>query len=289
LTLVPNHDGLACNKREPDADCTFEVIHLSDGRISLKGAIGKIVNKVNLGANDAWFACYGVGGGAPMDIIHLKGNQIYLQCSVAGSTFMTNRKHSYQNGVIASSYAGSDCLFTISEPIISKEIVGVVYDLPKAHMWDVPPLIALSTTVRNDSHTSEVVQTIAYSYTRSKVGTWNNAAGVEIGAETSFEAGVPFIASVDLTISVSASYSHEWGGSEGVEETISSSTQITVPPRKKGNVIVLVKNKAMDISFTCKEKILYKDGKTKIIDKKGVYNNVESYHVDVQAGDWEDA
>jgi hypothetical protein len=284
MTIDPP-DSLDCNKREPDANCTFEVIHLSDGRISLKGANGKIVNLLYAD----WFRCEGKGGGCPFKVIHVKGNQIYLHSTTNTPVFMTNRLHPKKYGIAGSTYAGSECLFTVSEPVISKEIVGVVYDLPKAHMWDVPPLIALSTSVRNDSHTSEVVQTIGYSYTRSKVGTWNNAAGVEIGASTSFSAGVPFIASMDLTISVTASYSHEWGGSEGVEETISSSTQITVPPGKKGNVIVLVKNKAMDISFTCKEKILYKDGKTKIIDKKGVYNNVESYHVDVQAGDWEDA
>ena len=285
--MTVDDNTLYCNKRDADAYCTFEVIPLSGAKFSLKGANGKIVNQIGSSADGSWYACNGPGGGAPFDLIHAKGNQIYLQSLYA--TFVTNRRHTKKNGLAGSTYAGSNCLFTVSEPVISKEIVDVVYDLPKAHMWDVPPLIALSTTVRNDSHSSEVVQILAYSYTRSKVGTWNNAAGVEIGAETSFEAGVPFIASMEMTISVSASYAHEWGGSEGVEETVSSTTEITIPPRKKGNVIVLVKNKAMDIPFTCKEKILYRDGKSKIIDKKGIYNNVESYHVDVQAGDWEDA
>ena len=104
----------------------------------------------------------------------------------------------------------------------------------------------------------------------------------------SFSVGVPFIASVKLDLSVTASYSHEWGGSVGIEETVSSSTQITVPAGKKGTATVVIKRKNLDVFFTCKERIRYRDGKTVINNINGVYNNVESYNVDVQAGDWTD-
>jgi hypothetical protein len=286
MTIVPR-DGLACNKREPDANCTFEVISLPGEKISLKGANGKIVNQVASSVNDTWFHCAGDGGGAPFDVIHLQGNEIYLHSWTTMASFVTTRELTDTQGLAGSTYAGSECLFTISEPIVSKEIVGVVYDLPKALMWDVPPVIALNTTMRNDSQTSDVQQTLEYSYQRSKVGTWNNTAGVEIGAEASFEAGVPFIASADLTLSVSASSSLQWGGSEGTEETDSSTIQITVPAGKEGKATVVVKRKALDVPFRCKQKVVYKDGTTKITDKDGVYHNIDSYDVDVKL-EWED-
>jgi len=46
---------------------------------------------------------------------------------------------------------------------------------------------------------------------------------------------------------------------------------------------VLMKNKAMDIKFHYKQKITYKSGTTKIIDKdSGAYHNVEFYDVNVK-------
>ena len=287
-------EKLCCKKLEPDANCTFEVIRHSDGRISFKGPHGKIVQQMGSSVNDTWFGytwcprVSPVSCDAVFDIVRVQGNQIYLHASTPVATFMTSRQLSNIIGVDGSTHASNDCLFTVSEPIISKEIVSIDYDLPKALMSDVPPTIALSTTIRNDSESADVQQTLAYSYQRSKVGSWNNTAGIELGVATTFSAEVPFISSVDLTVSFTESRSREWGGSNGTEETVTSSTQITVPPRKKGKALVLVRRKAIDITFRCKEKIMYKNGTMQIIYKDGVYRNVESYAVDVQVGDWKD-
>ena len=125
-------NSLICNKSEPDADCTFEVIP-SNGRISLEGSNGKTVNLYYA----EWFRCEGTGGGCSFDIIHNGDNDIYLHSWTNPSAYMTNRQHPKYGG-IAASYAGSDCLFTVGEPIINKEIYDVVYDLPQAVMTDVP-------------------------------------------------------------------------------------------------------------------------------------------------------
>jgi Clostridium epsilon toxin ETX/Bacillus mosquitocidal toxin MTX2 len=76
----------------------------------------------------------------------------------------------------------------------------------------VPPIIALNTTVRNDTNFDSVQETLAYSYQRSKVGTWNNTAVIEIGEETSFKAEVPFVASGGIKVSLIPT---SGGGSEG--------------------------------------------------------------------------
>ena len=281
---IDSTNSLVFDKKEPDADCTFEVITYSSG-VAFKGANGLFIIQYYTG----WFRCdvdYKESSG--FDAIHAKGNEFYFHSKLTEPRYITNRRSPKYDGLAASSYAGSDCLFTVSEPIISKEIHDVVYDIPKASLLDVPPTIALNTTIRNDSKSSNIQQTLSYSYERSKVGTWNNTAGVGVGASTSFSAGVPFIGSAKVQVSVTASYSHQWGGSEGTVVTVSDATQITVPGGKKGEVAVLVKKKKLDVSFTYKETIIYKDGKKKTNDKNGVYSNVESYMVDVQAGDWED-
>ena len=287
--------SLSCDKQEPDAECVFQLVPYIYDSYKLKGSNGGINGGYmmkHIGENGVYNCSGSVAGLFVYELILAKGNQVYIhQTQTTTPAYITNRNYQIgtYRGLAATPYAGSDCLFTISEPIISKEITSVVYDIPNALMADVPPLIALHTTVRNDSQTSDVQQTLGYSYTRSKVGTWNNTAGIEIGEEISFSAGVPFISSIDLAIHITASYSHEWGGSEGEEETISSSTQITVPAGKKGTAIVSIKRQEIDVPFTCKQKTVYKDGTTKYTDKNGVYNNVESYSVDVQVGDWDDA
>ena len=292
ISVTDSRGSLSCDKQQPDADCVFELVPYSRDSYRLKGSNGRYMRRFYEQGKTSTFCCYDIVPGLSVyEIILVKDNQVYIhQTQTTDPMYITNRyaELGQFRGLAATYYAGSDCLFTISEPIISKEITSVVYDIPTALMTDVPPLVALHTTVRNDSQTSDVQQTLGYSYMRSKVGTWNNAAGIEIGAEMSFSAGVPFISSVDFSIHITASYTHEWGGSVGEQETVSSSTQITVPAGKKGTATVIVKRQEIDVPFTCKQKTVYLDGTTKYTDKNGVYNNVESYSVDVQVGDWDD-
>jgi len=245
-----NITTLTCVKQEPDASCTFEAIPGAyPSHIAFLGINEQYIShdytNVQGTPNVGYFFCYGTYRPAYMfEVIQVQGNQVYLHWAGTLPRFITNRNYGISsiNTLAASVMADSDCLFTISEPIISREIIEVVYDIPKALMTDVSPLIALNATVRNDSQTSQIQQTLTYSYTRSKVGTWNNTAGIQLGVASSFTAGLPFL-SVNHTISVTAEYSRQWGGSEGIEETVSSSTQVTVPPGKKSTVTVVVKRK----------------------------------------------
>lgn len=148
--------------------------------------------------------------------------------------------------------------------------------------------LPLSTSVRNDSD-GEANQTLTYSYEKSKVGTWNNTAGVTLGVSTTFSAGIPFVISAEFEVSVSASYSHEWGGEVGETETISSPTTVTVPPQEKAQATIIIRNAQIDVGFTYKEKILWMNGQSEENVKSGVYKNVDSWHVDVQLDNWEDA
>lgn len=109
--------------------------------------------------------------------------------------------------------------------------------------------LPLSTSVRNDSD-GEANQTLTYSYEKSKVGTWNNTAGVTLGVSTTFSAGIPFVISAEFEVSVSASYSHEWGGEVGETETISSPTTVTVPPQEKAQATIIIRNAQIDVGFT---------------------------------------
>ena len=99
---------------------------------------------------------------------------------------------------------------------------------------------------------------------------------------------MPFVASAEFEISVSASYSHEWGGEEGQRQIVTSSTTVTVPPKKRARATIIVRNAQIDIGFTYTQQILWSNGQSENSVKTGIYNNVDSWHVDVTLDNWED-
>lgn len=177
-------------------------------------------------------------------------------------------------------------LMEVGEPILRKEIINIQYDVDSFEKTEVTPEVALRTTVKNDG-TADITQTLAYEYTKSVEGTWNNSAGIEIGVAATFKAGIPLLAETEIEISTKASYSHEWGGSTSTEKKISTSTQVVVPARSKGKAKVIVKKALISVPFSYTERRTYLNGKTEdVIVKTGVYENVESYDVDVQTYDF---
>jgi hypothetical protein len=174
----------------------------------------------------------------------------------------------------------------VGEPLLKKEIVKIEYNLDAWKKTEVTPEVALSASVQNPG-TADVTQTLSYEYTKSEQGTWNNSAGVEIGVATAFSAGIPLIGEVGVEISTQASYNHEWGGSTGKEKKISSNTQVVVPARSKGKVKVIVKKALLSLPFSYTERRTYLNGKVEeSVVKTGIYQNVESYDVDVQTYDF---
>ena len=114
---VDSSNSLAFDKVLPDANCTFEVSNLPYGRISLKGANGKIINLSSYsGASSGWFRCEGNKGGCEFDVIYVKKDEIYLQSWSTPRFFMTDYQSDVYQGLYAYPYADDHCLFIVSTP-----------------------------------------------------------------------------------------------------------------------------------------------------------------------------
>lgn len=188
---------------------------------------------------------------------------------------------------LAFDYIHDSCLVQIIQAAVKNDITDIQYDIAGGKVVEVAPIIALSTTVRNDTY-NVITQTLAYSYERWKDGTWNNAAGIDIGQDICFKAGVPFVSNAEFDISVSPQSWHKWGGEEGVKETVNASVTITIPPKKKARVTIIVKNIQINVGFTYMQKVLWVNGENDVEKKNGMYQNVDSWHVDVVLDNWED-
>ena len=265
---------------DPDLNCAFEAVPTGP-QYTFKGKGGGCIIRYYSG----WYSC-SVGSTISFHIITATGNLVYLKDNYGSPLFMSNELND-SGAPVAHDYINESSQFEILAASIKNEITDVQYNIPDGKVREAAPLIALSTSVRNDSDGS-VNQTLTYSYEKSSVGTWNNTAGIEIGAKTSFSAGVPFVASAQFEISVSASYSHSWGGQEGEKETITSSTTVTVPPKKKARATIIVRNAQIDVGFTYTQEILWSNGQSEKSVKNGIYKNVDSWHVDVELDNWED-
>jgi len=294
--LTGSITGLIFHETVCGVGCIFEVESCGQSTYKLTTHDHQILNTLHVEGNDYRLASgVTITGselvGSDLTFIHTTGNSFYIQTKPSSSgvtpQFVTsnwewlNLKHS----LTLSTYITDDTLFEISEPIIKKEIYDIEYHITDGAStnYNLPPLVALNTSIFNDSTSDKLTQNLTYSYAKSVAGTWNNTAGVTAGVKTSIKADIPFLAEGKVEISASASYSHQWGGSVGTTETISSATQVEVPPKKKGNVLVLIKQAELTVEFTYKEKVTYVNGETKIVTgKKGVYHNIESYDVDVQ-------
>ncbi|KAF8214297.1 hypothetical protein K438DRAFT_1956374 [Mycena galopus ATCC 62051] len=194
---------------------------------------------------------------------------------------VTGKQHN--NDAIATTKTSTTShLLTITD-LASRAIAQTDYDFDHAVIGEEKGLIALSTSVRNDSPTNTIIQKLVYSYEKCTTGTWNNSLGWEIGQKATFSAGVPFISSAELELSMTTSGSHEWGGSESEKTTISSDTSVEVPPLSKGQVKVVILQRTLDLPFSYIETRTYPDQSKKPVKKYGIYRNLDSYHVDVQS------
>ncbi|KAF8736609.1 hypothetical protein AX14_014264 [Amanita brunnescens Koide BX004] len=269
---------------QPDSNCIFKTEYHSDSDnydiTCTTGAVAWFT------PGDGWVSLNTGGQGWHVSVIHTSGNDVYLYMVVYNvPRFLYNELNS--NGTLPNSTDITyKSRFQVTEAVLKTEITNIEYDLDNATIDDtVPPTIALRTMVQNNSD-DNVSQTLAFSYAHCKTGTWSNTLGITVGTQTSVKADVPFLAEGKVTLSFSANYSHTWGGSESVTETVTSTTLIALPGHKKARVTVIIRNAKIEVNFKYTVKKWYMDGSTESTTKDGVYKNVDSYLVDTVADNW---
>lgn len=282
---------LAFRSSLPSPESVFKVAKAGNARYIFTDNIGRHFTRYSLEVDKGEEWWYSSGGPhdsestCAFNVIVATDNKVYLKDNYSPALFLCTSTTFVVPA--ASSYLNEASLMQIMQAAVKNEIVNVEYDTPAGKVHDVAPTIALSTSVRNDSD-GEVNQTLSYAYEKWSVGTWNNSAGVEIGIKSSFSAGVPFVTNAKFEISISGSYSHEWGGENGTKQTVTSSTTVTVPPKKKAQATITILNAQIDVNFAYVQRILWSNGVSVEEKKTGVYNNVDSWHVDVVLDNWED-
>jgi len=126
---------------------------------------------------------------------------------------------------------------------------------------------------RGDSEQS-ATREVEYSYEESY--SWSNTVGLEVGVAMTVTAGVPLVGSSEVTVSVSASYEHEWGGSTAETFTDTIEVEVAVQPRSQKEAVIVGNRYTTDIPYTATLITEYEDGSRGVRNNyKGVFRGVQ--------------
>lgn len=274
-------DNCEASKSPADTFCEFQVEVLPDHFIALKGDNGKYLSRIRRGTIDfAEFAKEQIDPFCRFRYYHLGDNKVGLKGD--NGMFLSRIHRNGQDNIEAAKATLDDySRFVVGENLVKKEFTDIEYELDAASVKDEEALVTMASVIHNPLETA-ITKTLTFTYTKSEVGTWNNEVGVSVGVETEFKVGVPFIAEGKIKVSVDASYTHAWGGSEEKTREVTDSTEVSVPAKTRLKVQVIVKRALIDVNFTYTIKRLLTNGETTSQEGlRGVYRNVESYESDV--------
>ncbi|EJF66437.1 hypothetical protein DICSQDRAFT_158296 [Dichomitus squalens LYAD-421 SS1] len=306
LKHLPNNIGwygLKWEPTKPDLDTRFKIVQIPDhpGKFYVTGPAEDYYTTVYNHKNSGSTKLYDTDqsklpSNAPSPypdalwrIVSLGGDDIYLIRNATydrPTVFLSNNDNqryklwdhnndSWLDVVRTTTYANDSNKIKVERAALKTEVYDVKYNVEDADLVELQPTIAIEKVLENNTG-SEGSQSVAYTYTKSDEGTWNNVAGIELGQSFEFDAKVPFVAKGKLEISFTESYQHEWGGSTIKSTSVTTTTNITVPAHTKVKLTVLIYKTQLNIPFTYTERVTLYDGSvitTK--NKEGIYYNVQ--------------
>jgi hypothetical protein len=293
---------LGAYKGEIDKECMFDVTYLTnlvfvDDNDNPTEVIGNIQDYVLLTDCNGYFFTDNITGAVEgvlctesrdqanyfdnsFQVIWFPLNKIVLKNVRSGKFVSRYYVYGRQYLNVSKSSIDDFCYFTVEEPVLKKTISDIKYDLGHSKIEDSVPII-FTQTIKGDEGL-EVESQVTYSYKKIKIGTWNNTAGIEVGVKTEFKCGVPCLAEGKIGVDVTVSGSHEWGGSEGVEEEVSSSAKVISKSKKPIKATVTIKRAKITVPFTYTLKKMYLGGEESTeYEQQGVYENVECLTTDI--------
>lgn len=180
--------------------------------------------------------------------------------------------------------ASERCRFEIIEPCISQDIHDIVYKTVPSSITPLPPLVVLETFVNNINSHTDIKETLKYSYSKSKSGTWSDKLGTLYGCKVGISTTVPSL-NLRSELSMSSTTEHQWGETRGQQEIMESSTEVTAKAGQQTRVKVMIERSVMEVEFTYKQTVNYNDGTQETYDRVGIYSNLELYRVIVEGND----
>lgn len=215
--------------------------------------------------------------------IKIDDNTVVLKCLATGK-FCDRADYDFL-WPLSDSILGS-CKMVLKEPVLSRRVTNVVYNIKKAEIFD-SRVIALgkATAINSSSYPIKLDVTVKYSKTATK--TWNTSVTVGASIKAKMSVGVPLVAKEGIEIS--ASVSGTWGWGETSSETLERSgtfSVLNVPPGGKVMVTVSATEASCSVPFSYTQIDTLIDGKQRTNDfSDGIFNGANVFDVTWEAHD----
>ena len=173
----------------------------------------------------------------------------------------------------------ADARLQLEEPVVSREIYDVVYDLsqPRIYGRSVVPM-ATASGLNGSTSNNAAKLTLEFKYTEKT--TWGSSVTLKLGvAATMICAGVPVIVG-DGTVEVSDEFSglYSWGSPAEKETTQKVAYEVTVPPKTRVTVTSTATRASCDVPFSHTQRDTLVDGRQVTYDMDdGLYSGVNYY------------
>ncbi|CAH2299201.1 Hypothetical predicted protein [Pelobates cultripes] len=122
------------------------------------------------------------------------------------------------------------------------------------------PLVLKKQTYINTSDAPlKYMFTVSETVTSSSTFSQEHGFTVEVGAELTFKAGVPFIAETEAKISINLSTSHTWNftKSNEIKTSFSGTTEVTLEPHTSVRVTASITKGEMDVPYRARVKTMF--------------------------------
>ncbi|XP_047962111.1 uncharacterized protein LOC125206941 [Salvia hispanica] len=173
--------------------------------------------------------------------------------------------------------------FVVQELVLERKIYNVKYDMGISSISDEQPYIAGQSVVVNDS-SEEAVMAVEITYQDEKSYTFSQSLAVTAGVSATIEAGIPFIESGSITVSLEITGAFEWDTTTTTTTSVTASASVNVPP-KSALVVKYVGTKGtctVPFSYTQQDKSSLDGSITRIRKDDGSYTGVSCYNFNFQ-------
>ncbi|KAK9671391.1 hypothetical protein RND81_12G027000 [Saponaria officinalis] len=276
-----------------DPNILCEIINTSNGHIRVKA--------VNYGGTDNYWEYFGecqdlivcerdnpTNPNQRFAVIKVDKNVVALRCignnkicrmADIDSAYNKDRLVATADGVIKEAY------FEVVEPMFRRTVTTYEFDLDNARIYEVSLLYSDEHVW--DNYTDETQSGTANgTISTTKSHTFSNNITVSAGVKTTFESGIPFIFEAKFEISLSGSYSRQWGETKEQEQQVGNIFTVVVKPMKRTIAKGVATKGTCDVPFAYVQKDYPTSGGPPIVTKlkDGVFTgaNAYSFHEEVR-------
>ncbi|KAJ0980934.1 hypothetical protein J5N97_009189 [Dioscorea zingiberensis] len=255
-----------------DETATFEIFTTQDGTLRIKSSYNnkfwrRSPNWIwadssdetsNNNNNDTLFRPVKVDD-QTIALINLGNNHFCKRLTIDGNTDCLN---AYVSSITVKAK------IKVKEPILSRIIDNVKYDLENSRVYDETVLVLAKNYVANNTQQAPNLD-MKLSYTDTRTSTWKTMFSLKLGMKSTMDFSLPLISKGKIELSGEVQSGVEWGETVEVTTILEAVNKIVMPLMTKVTVYLIATKGKCDVPFTFTQRDTLYNGTTVTTEVQG--------------------